>query len=578
MPAKELLNQDDIKFRLLFEDNPLPMWVFDLDTLAFLEVNQAAVAHYGYTRDEFLTMTLADIRPPEDVPRLREAVADPPSGPRVIGQWRHRLKDGRLIDVEVAAHAISYGGRPAVLSVLQDVTQRKQLEERLRQAAKMEAVGMLAGGIAHDFNNLLTIINGYSQLLLEALPAGQPNHAAVEQIMKAGERAAALTRQLLSFSRRQVTQPRILNLNQLLAGMESMLRRLIGEDIDLRFLPGRDLGQVNADPGQIEQVVMNLAVNARDAMPRGGVVIIETANVDLDANYTATRVGMQAGPHVALMVSDNGVGMDAATRARLFEPFFTTKEPGRGTGLGLTTVFNAVKQSHGGVEVYSEFRMGTTVKVYLPRVDRPAALETEAPAMLAAHGSETILVVEDEELVRNLVRDALRHEGYTVLAAAQGGEARRICDAHHGPIHLLITDVVMPKQGGAELAGQLAVERPDMKVLFMSGYTDQAVIAGGLLQGVPVFLQKPFTPAALLRTVREILERNGETGRGAGGGSPGTPAPSTARLWSFYICTVMWGRWAACGRLVLGLGVSTYVAVSRRTVAFHQPPPPDGPF
>jgi len=516
MPAKDLLNQGDVKFKLLFEDNPLPMWVFDRESLAFLEVNQAAVAHYGYSREEFLTMTLADVRPPEDVPALREATSRAPKGPHV-GQWRHRLKDGRLIDVEVAAHAISYGGRPAVLAVLQDVTQRKQLEERLRQAAKMEAVGVLAGGVAHDFNNLLTIINGYSQLLLEALPAGEPNHSAVEQIMKAGERAAALTRQLLAFSRHQALQPRILNLNQLISGMESMLQRLIGEDIELRYVPRRDLGQVNADPGQLEQVVMNLVVNARDALPRGGIVIIETANVELDENYVATRPGMKAGPHVALMVSDNGVGMDAATRARLFEPFFTTKEPGRGTGLGLTTVFSIVKQSHGGVEVYSEFRMGTTVKVYLPRVDKPAVIEGDAPAARAARGSETILLVEDEELVRNLVRDTLTHEGYKVLTAAQGGEARRICATHHGPIHLLITDIVMPKEGGADLAQGLAAQRKEMRVLFMSGYTDQVIASSGLVKGASAFLQKPFTPAALLRMVRDILERNGETGRTVGG-------------------------------------------------------------
>jgi PAS domain S-box-containing protein len=515
MPAKDLLKQRDVKFRLLFEDNPLPMWVFDRETLCFLEANHAAVAHYGYTHEEFLKMAVADIRPAEDIPRLKDSVALA-RGLALSGQWRHRLKDGRLIDVEVASHTISYGGRRAVLSVLQDITQRKQLEEQLRQSAKMEAVGMLAGGIAHDFNNLLTIINGYSHILLNALPAADPNHSAVEQIMKAGERAATLTRQLLSYSRRQVLQPKLLNLNQLLNGMEAMLRRLIGEDIELCFAPGREIGQVNADPGQIEQVVMNLAVNARDAMPRGGTLTVETCNAELDARHIPAHNGMQPGKYVALSVGDNGSGMDAETRAHLFEPFFTTKAQGQGTGLGMTTVFNIVKQSGGGMEVHSEPGNGTSVKVYLPRIDQPAATETEAPVAKAARGSETILLVEDEEQVRNLVRDTLRREGYRVLDAPGAAEARRIAGAYQGPIHLLVADVVMPKEGGRELAASLAPRRPTMKVLFMSGYTDQATVDEGLLRGGSAFIQKPFTPSALAGKVREILGTNGETSRRAG--------------------------------------------------------------
>ena len=515
MPARDLLNQKDVKFRLLFEDNPMPMWVFDRATLCFLEVNHAALTHYGYTRQEFLSMTIADIRPPADVARLKDSV-NRASGLALSGQWRHRLKDGRMIDVEVASHTISYGGRQAVLSVLQDITARKRLEEQVRQSAKMEAVGMLAGGIAHDFNNLLTIINGYSQILLNTLPQADQNRGAVEQIMKAGERAATLTRQLLSYSRRQVLQPKLLGLNQLLIGMEAMLRRLIGEDIELRFAPGREIGQVNADPGQIEQVVMNLAVNARDAMPRGGILAIETRNVELDENYTAAHPAMQPGPYVALVVSDNGTGMDAETRSHLFEPFFTTKVQGQGTGLGLTTVFGIVKQSGGGVDVSSEPNKGTTVKVYLPRIDQPAAAEMDAPVAPATRGSETILLVEDEEQVRNLVRHTLRREGYKVLDAPSAAEARRIAGAHKGPIHLMITDVVMPKEGGRDLAASLMHDRPALKVLFMSGYTDQAVVDGCLQSGKSGFIQKPFTPAALSSKVREILETNGETCHGAG--------------------------------------------------------------
>jgi len=511
MSAKELLKQNDIKFRLLFEVNPLPMCVYDRETLCFMEVNQAAVAHYGYSREEFLGMTITDIRQPE------ETAAQPAVDTAVSCQWRHRLKNGRVIDVEIASHGISYGGRPSVLAVLQDVTQRNQLEEQLRQSAKMEAIGMLAGGIAHDFNNLLTIINGYSQILLGALPAGDSNYTAAEQIMKAGERAAALTRQLLAFSRGQVLQAKAIDLNQLLAGLETMLRRLIGEDIDLRLASGRDLGQVRADPGQMEQVVMNLVVNARDAMPRGGVLTIETQHVELDENYVSTRAGMKPGQYVALIVSDNGTGMDAATLARLFQPFFTTKGQGKGTGLGMTMVFSIVKQSGGGVEVYSEPGKGTSVKVYLPRIDQPKVIEPEAPPAKAVSASETILLVEDEDLVRSLVRHTLRSEGYTVLDAPNAEQARRVSATYKRPIHLLITDVVMPKEGGRALAESLIPRRPAMKVLFMSGYTDQAVVTSGLLDGECHFIQKPFTPAALSRKVREVLGGDGKNSHSARG-------------------------------------------------------------
>jgi two-component system, cell cycle sensor histidine kinase and response regulator CckA len=513
MPAKQLLKDRELKFRLLFEDNPLPMWVFDQESLRFLEVNQAAREHYGYSREEFLEMTLADVRPAEDVPRLREVLHSQAGLPSGSSQWRHRLKDGRLIEVEVAAHTISYGGRPAVLSVLQDVTRRHQLEEHLRQAAKMEAVGMLAGGIAHDFNNLLTIINGYSEMLLGKLEEGDPNYRVVEQILRAGERAAALTRQLLSFSRRQVLQPKVMDLNELVNGMESMLRRLIGEDVELRFVPAPELGRVSADPGQIEQVVMNLVVNARDAMPRGGNVTIETADVELDESYTATHITLKPGPYVALTVSDTGAGMDAETRAHLFEPFFTTKGQGKGTGLGLTTVFGIVKQSGGTVEVYSEPGLGTSVKVYLPRIQEAASAEFPPPPARAAYGSETILLVEDEDIVRHLVRDTLRQAGYRVLDAANPTEARLLCATHDGPIDLLITDLVMPKESGRELAESLAPRRPEMRILFMSGYTGEAVAGNGLLKREVAFLQKPFTPGALSGAVRAILEENGKTNR-----------------------------------------------------------------
>ncbi len=491
----------------------MPMWVFDRETLRFLEVNQAALAHYGYTRDEFLSMTVADVRHADDVAQLSDVVNES-NGPTPASQGQHKVKDGRLIAVEVVTHTISYGGRAAVLAVLQDVTQRKMLEEQVRQSAKMEAVGMLAGGIAHDFNNLLTIINGYSHILLNVLAETDPNRGAVEQIMKAGERAASLTGQLLAYSRKQVLQPKVLNLNQVLSGMEAMLRRLIGEHIELCFVPGKGIGQVKANAGQIEQVVMNLAVNGRDAMPGGGTLTLETRNVEIDRQFAAAHSGVKPGRYVALMVDDSGSGMSAETRSHLFEPFFTTKAPGQGTGLGLATVFGIVKQSGGSVDVSSKPGKGTTVNVYLPRIDETAMRETQSAQVTGARGSETILLVEDEESVRNLVRETLRRQGYTVLAAADAAAARRIGKQHKGEIHLLITDVVMPKVGGREVAARLAQQRPAMKVLFMSGYTEQVGVDS--LPGQASFIQKPFTPVALGNKVREVLGGNGQSHRTAG--------------------------------------------------------------
>lgn len=504
MPAKPLLKDKDKKFRLLFEENPQPMWVFDPEDRHFLEANSAAARLYGYSPDEFRSMRLADLQGEEDARRfVNELTADvrPPST-----VWRHRAKDGRILDIEVAVHEIEYGGRRAELAVLIDITGRRQLEDQLRQAQKMEAVGMLAGGVAHDFNNLLTIITGYSQLILNNISDDDPNRHSVEQIMKAGERAAALTKQLLAFSRRQVLQPKVLDLNKLVTGLSAMLQRLIGEDIDLRLALNPDLGRVSADPGQVEQVLMNLVVNARDAMPKGGTLTVETTNRVLDESYAGRHISVKPGSYVMLAVSDNGAGMDQATQARLFEPFFTTKGSGKGTGLGLSTVFGIIKQSGGSVEVYSEPSKGTSVKVYLPRIDQPASLETESAAQRAPRGSETILVVEDEDMVRTLVRETLEREGYKVMDAADPLDARRIADQFRGHIHLLITDVVMPKVSGRELAVQLTRKRPQMQVLYMSGYTDNAIVNSGVLQKEVAFLQKPFTPAALTQKVREVLE------------------------------------------------------------------------
>jgi hypothetical protein len=504
MPAKTLLGNQDKRFRLLFQEHPQPMWLFDAGSRKILEANDAAAKLYGYSTDELRDMPMDELQTAGDLDRfLAERSEDRKITPEI---WRHSTKPGRAIDVEIAIHDIDYGGRTIKLAVIMDVTGRRELEEQLRQAQKMEAVGMLAGGVAHDFNNLLTIINGYSQLMLNNLPKSDPNRHAAEQIMKAGDRAAGLTNQLLAFSRRQVMQPKVLDLNHLVSGLSAMLRRLIGEDVDLRLILRDEVGRVNADPGQIEQVLMNLVVNGRDAMPQGGALTVETANVTLDEHYAARHVTVKPGPYVMLAVSDTGFGMDEATKTRLFEPFFTTKAPGKGTGLGLSTVFGIIKQSGGSVEVYSEAGKGTSIKVYLPRIDQAVRLEREGRRRQVTRGSETILLVEDDEMVRTLVRETLERDGYKVLDSADPVEAQRVSENYRGKIQLLITDVVMPKLSGRELARVISARRPEMKVLYMSGYTDSAIVNSGILQKEVSFLQKPFTPAALSGKVRDVIE------------------------------------------------------------------------
>jgi two-component system cell cycle sensor histidine kinase/response regulator CckA len=759
--AESALRRSEEQYRLLFESNPQPMWVFDLETLRFLAVNGAAVRHYGYSREEFLAMTLADIRPPEDVPALYARMAARQPGLGFSGQWGHITKDGELIDVETTGHSIAFEGREAVFVLATDVTERKRaeealresetrlrrlvdanilgiffsdfsgaiteandaflqmigytrgellagelnwrtltppeywpladrvneelrmrgvyepvekeyirsdgtripvlvggalfegardtglglefvldlterkqaedavrrekehtahiisaapvlicgiapdgtttfanravervtgysshelvgenwwktfypgdeqrqveqlsrdlesgqvmnyemalttkrgekrtiswnsvnrvddanqpvelvgigvditernrLEEHIRQSQKIEAVGQLAGGIAHDFNNLLTVISGYSEFMLKSLRPEDPLWLDADEIRKAADHATSLTRQLLAFSRRQILQPKILNLNEVVADMDKLLRRLIGEEIDLLTNLAPKVGFVKTDPGQLEQVVVNLAVNARDAMPKGGKLTIGTADVDLAEADASRPSAVPPGRYVTLVVSDTGAGMDQQTLERIFEPFFTTKEVGKGTGLGLATVYGIIKQSSGSVLVDSEVGHGTTFKIFLPRVEPQAARSPDKKRVdrEALGGVETVLVVEDEDGVRALTRESLLRRGYRVLDARDSLEALQLCEETEGPIHLLVTDVVMPKMNGRELAEHVAVLRPGIRVLFMSGYTQDAIIHRGVLNEETEFLEKPFTPDGLARKVRKILD------------------------------------------------------------------------
>ncbi len=763
--AEDALRDSEERYRLLFASNPQPMWVYDLETLRFLEVNDAAVVHYGYSREEFLAMTIKDIRPPQDVHALLKNVARAGGGIDKAGVWRHRKRDGSLIEVEITSHRVDFGGRrgelvlanditerrraeealreserrlsevaafnqrvidsstvgistfdavtgqcmsanavmakiiggtieqvrglnfrqaepwkktglletadrallngaeqrrethvvtsfgkdvwldcslvpfnierrPHVLLMVHDITERKRADDRLReseeqfrliaenvadliavldldgrrvynspsyktilgdvegargtvsfneihpddrekikrifeetvrsgvgqrgefrfllkdgsirfiesqgsvirdregkvakvvvvsrdvtgrkmleqqllQAQKMEAIGQLAGGVAHDFNNLLTVINGYSHLILERLDPESPYRSPIVEIQKAGGRAASLTRQLLAFSRRQILAPQTIDLNAVVSDLEKMLRRLIGEDIILETNLYPNLGKVHADPGQIEQVIMNLVVNARDATPQGGRITIETSNVELGEEYVRTHHEVSPGRYVMLGVSDTGHGMDAETQTHIFEPFFTTKEKGKGTGLGLSTVYGIVRQSGGSIWAYSELGHGTVFKVYMPRIDeaRERKEQEQINVAPARGGNETILITEDQDAVRLLVYETLKSKGYEVLEASGGEDALRIGRGHGKPIHLLVTDVVMPGMSGREVARNLEHLNPRMKVLYMSGYADDAIVRHGALEKGLSFIQKPFTPAALAHKVREVLDQ-----------------------------------------------------------------------
>jgi two-component system cell cycle sensor histidine kinase/response regulator CckA len=632
--AEESARASERNYRLLFESNPNAMWVYDSETLRFLAINDAAVQGYGYTREEFLAMTIEDIRPVEDVPQLHAIVrpdhAGEERGLNAAGTWRHRRKDGTLLDAEVTSHAHVFEGRPArvvlavdvtarveaeralrqsearyrdlfenatdliamvdldsrltmvnesfvralgytrdellgrplrelvppewherledargrkmgedvdettyehelvakdghrlqvevasrvievdgdpigVEAICRDITERRHLEEQLRQAQRLEAIGRLAGGIAHDFNNLLTVISGYADALLEE---GDPaSESELKEIAAAAERATILTRQLLAFSRRQVLQPRVLDLNEVVEGITPMLMRLIGEDVDLVTALDPRLEHVLADPNQIEQVLLNLVINARDAMPQGGKLTIGTGNTELDESYVAEHPEARVGRHATLTVSDNGVGMDADTVARVFEPFFTTKAVGTGTGLGLSTVYGIVKQSGGNTWIYSEPGRGSTFKVYLPAADAPlTAVRRDRSEVATPTGSETILIVEDEDAVRTLAATMLKGRGYTVRATGSAEEALRMA-VDGEPIDLLLTDLVMPEMNGRDLAARVLEAVPTVRVLFMSGYADEAVARNGALEAGAAYLEKPFSGRDLAHRVRQTLD------------------------------------------------------------------------
>jgi PAS domain S-box-containing protein len=631
VPIDGISTGGEVRAPLLFDMTPIPLWVFDLESLRFRAVNEAMVRAYGWSRKECLGMTIEAIRDPAEMPALRRRIAEVPECSFRAGVWRHRARDGREILADITAHRMSYEGRDCMLiaaqdvtehrkaeeqlltlsraveqspaaivitdtagtilfvnpqfcrstgfareeaigknprilksglhppefyaglwrtisagqewrgelqnrrkdgtlyweaatispvtdpdgrvthfvAVKEDVTSRKVLEEQLRQSQKMEAVGRLAGGVAHDFNNLLTVIGGFSELAMGRMDPEDPCRALLEEVRKAADRAAGLTRQLLAFSRRQVLQPVVLDLNGSVAGMERMLRRLLGEDvsIDLRLDPS--LHRVLADAGQVEQAVMNLCVNARDAMPTGGRIRLSTRNLEVVSGTPEATAGANPGPHACLEVEDTGTGMAPDVLAHIFEPFFTTKPQGKGTGLGLPMVYGFVRQSGGALVVDSSPGNGSTFRILLPLAPEEAGTGAGAgPRRVpeSLRGTETILVVEDEPAVASVASRSLGEAGYEVLTAGGPDEAMRLCADHRGEISLLVTDVVMPGLDGKEVAALVQGMRPGIRVLFMSGYTDDVIGQHGILDPGIAFLSKPFHPAGLCAKVREVLD------------------------------------------------------------------------
>jgi two-component system cell cycle sensor histidine kinase/response regulator CckA len=509
--AQEGLRNSESLYRSTFDASPVGIVHVGLDG-RWLRVNQRLCDLLGYARAELEGGDGQGPMPSEEVAGESEAIRQMAAGTmdrHVVDEKRYKRRDGSFLwgRVNMSIHRDAAGQPQHFISVIEDITERRKLDAHVQQANKLEAIGGLAAGVAHDFNNLMSVVLSYSELLSNDLKEGDPMREDLDQIKLAGLRAVGLTRQLLAFSRQQVLQPKIVDLTEVVSGMEKMLRRLIGEDVELIASVATNLGRITVDPGQMEQVIMNLAVNARDAMTGGGKLTIETSDVVLDDAYASEHVGVHPGPHVMLAVSDTGIGMGEATLARVFEPFFTTKEAGKGTGLGLATVFGIVRQSGGTISVFSELGKGTTFRVYFPTVDSGVMVSASLPPpdRRTLRGWETILLVEDEEHVRVLARTILRKYGYNVLEAQSGGDAFLLCEQYGATIHLLLTDVVMPRMSGRQLAKRLHLVRPQMKVLYMSGYSDDAVMGYGVIDPAVAFLQKPITPETLARKVREVL-------------------------------------------------------------------------
>jgi two-component system, cell cycle sensor histidine kinase and response regulator CckA len=511
LQAEHARAEAETKYRTLIEQVAAVSYIAELGTQGqWHYVSPQVEDMFGFTPEEWLAgSTSWTIHiPVEDHPVVEAAEEASTRGERFQAEYRIIHKDGRVIWVSDTAVVVpGSGSHPVMEGIIVDITERKLLENQLQQSRRMEAVGRLAGGVAHDFNNLLTIIKGYAELALNRSGTPPQVTADLQQIGGASERAAGLVRQLLAFSRKQVLQPKSLDLNGIVLGLDKLLQRLVGEHIVMKTVTGENVGSVKADPGQIEQVIVNLVVNARDAMPDGGRLTLETANADLDAAYARDHVSVRAGRYVMLAVSDTGIGMAPETIAHIFEPFYTTKESGEGTGLGLSTVYGIVKQSGGYIWVYSEPGKGTAFKIYLPRIDEPAeALPFAKNELPSRRGTETILVVEDNEGVRELACMILDSQGYKVLVAESPAHAEELCEKHSGGIQLLLTDVVMPGVSGRELTRRITARYPGIRVLYMSGYTDDVIAQGGVLEPGVAFLQKPFTPRDLGAKIREVLD------------------------------------------------------------------------
>lgn len=510
--AEEALQKSEAKFRTIFERVAVGIGFVDAKG-RLMESNPALQEILGYRKKELQNRVFTEFTHPDDLPADTNLYKELAEGKRDHHQTEKRFirKDGEVIwSLQNVSLVRASGGEPLfTIFMVEDITERKRLENHFLQSQKMETVGRLAGGIAHDFNNILTVIKGYTQLLLSELNEDHPLRENLEEIKKSTERAEGLTRQLLAFSRRQVMEMKVIDLNHLIKNLEKMLCRVIGEDIELTTFLTDDLGRVKTDPAQIEQVILNLAVNARDAMPSGGKLTLETANVELDKGYARTHISVVPGRYVMLSVSDTGGGMTPEVKDRIFEPFFTTKVKGKGTGLGLSTVYGIVKQSGGNIWVYSEPDKGTTFKIYLPSVEEEIdVLSSQEEILDLPKGNETVLLVEDDLSVRDLAARFLRGQGYKVLEATNGNEAIQIAQEHmKEKIHLLLTDMVMPQMGGKELVGRFKSLHPGIRVLFISGYTDTAITHHGLSEPNTALLQKPFSLTSLAIKVREVLDK-----------------------------------------------------------------------